>query len=173
MDKERGVGSAVGLKKYGTVVPVLGRARLKRGFAKTTGSVSISSWMGHVPVSLWKLCVQGKTSQGHHCSRSHGTTPALAAAKHLHALVSHHVNTRFRPSTGNPASIISTSGWAGSPILPKNTRFPLKIPAFLERASTTSCAKYVRMGVTALIVRGIPETTPPSSKHFSSRGQLV
>lgn len=46
------MGSMVGFKKYGRVVPMLGYTRLRRGFAKTTGSVSLSSWMGHVPVSL-------------------------------------------------------------------------------------------------------------------------
>lgn len=163
----------VGFKKYGRVVPVLGYSRLKRGFAKTTGSVPISSRTGHVPVSLCKLCFQGTTPQGHCGSCPPGTTQALTPAEHLHVLVSHRVNARLQPSIGNPVSSISTSGWAGSPILPKDVRFPLKIPAFLGKASTTNCAKYVRVGVTALIVSGVPETTPPSSKHFSSGGKLV
>lgn len=34
MAKERGVGSVAGSKKHGRVVPVLGHARLKRGFCK-------------------------------------------------------------------------------------------------------------------------------------------
>jgi len=152
---------------------MLGYARFGRGFAKTTGSASISSWMGHMPVSLGKLCFQGTTSQGHCGSRSCGTTQALAPAEHLPASVSHHVNTRLQPSMGNPVSSISASGWARSPVLPKDTKFPLKIQAFLGRVSTTNCAEYVRVGVTALIIRGIPETNPLSSKHFSSTEKLV
>lgn len=45
-----------------------------------------------------------------------------------------------------------------------------KIPAFPGKASPTNCAGYVRVGVMALTVRGIPETTPLSSKHFTEAG---
>lgn len=122
---------------------------------------------------LFENCFQGTNAQGHCGSCSRGTAQGLAPAKHLHVSVPHRINSRLQPGTGNPVSSISASGWASSPILPKDTRLPLKIPAFLGRASTANCTKYVRVSVTALIVRGVPETTPLSSKHFSSRGKLV
>lgn len=162
MDKEQGVGLVVGFQKYGRVVPLSGYARFKEGVCKD-GRLCIHLLPdGPCACFSLKAFFQAVTPQGHHSSRSHGTIQAFTPAEHLHALVSHHVNARLQQSMGNPVSSISISGWVGSPILPRDTMFPLKIPAFLGRASTMNCSKYVRVGDTACIVRGLPKTTHPN-----------